>query len=65
MRLGISFHYPDEILEGLIAGTWIKDFPCSDHFENYRLPRQLVAILAGGRLELEWNFRWQTFFRNR
>jgi iron complex transport system permease protein len=62
VSLGSVSIYPDEILEGLIAGSWIK----TSHAQiilNYRLPKALVAILAGVGLSLS-GLQMQTFFRN-
>ncbi|MDG1278769.1 MAG: iron ABC transporter permease [Algoriphagus sp.] len=62
ISLGSVSIYPDEILEGLLVGDWIK----TSHAQiilNYRLPKASVAILAGIGLSLS-GLQMQTFFRN-
>ena len=62
VSLGSVAIYPNEILKGLFIGDWIK----TSHAQiilNYRLPKALVAILAGIGLSLS-GLQMQTFFRN-
>jgi len=62
ISLGTVPIYPSEILEGLLSGDWIK-ISHSHIILNYRLPKALVAILAGVGLSLS-GLQMQTFFRN-
>ncbi len=62
ISLGSVSIYPKEILEGLVAGSWLK----TSHAQiilNYRFPKALVAIMAGVGLSLS-GLQMQTFFRN-
>ncbi len=62
ISLGSVSIYPNEIFEGLFANSWLKN----SHAQiilNYRLPKALVAVLAGVGLSLS-GLQMQTFFRN-
>jgi len=60
--LGTVWIPPSEILAGVLQGTWEKA-SWEQIFVNYRLPKALVALLAGIGLSLS-GLQMQTFFRN-
>jgi ABC-type Fe3+-siderophore transport system permease subunit len=60
--LGTVWIPPSEILTGVLQGTWEKA-SWEQIFVNYRLPKALVALLAGIGLSLS-GLQMQTFFRN-
>jgi iron complex transport system permease protein len=62
LSLGSVSISPSEILNGLFAGEWIKASR-EQIILNYRIPKALVAILAGIGLSIS-GLQMQTFFRN-
>jgi ABC-type Fe3+-siderophore transport system permease subunit len=62
LSLGSVMIPAGEILSGLLSGNWLKP-SWEQIILNYRLPKALVAILAGIGLSLS-GLQMQTFFRN-
>ena len=62
LSMGSVWIPPVEILEGIISGNWDKN-SWEQIILNYRLPKALVAILAGIGLSVS-GLQMQTFFRN-
>lgn len=62
LSMGSVWIPPAEILEGILAGNWAKN-SWEQIIMNYRLPKALVAILAGIGLSIS-GLQMQTFFRN-
>lgn len=62
VSLGSVSISPNEILSGIFTGDWIKESR-EQIIMNYRLPKALVAILAGIGLSIS-GLQMQTFFRN-
>lgn len=62
LSMGSVWIPPVEILEGIISGNWDKN-SWEQIILHYRLPKALVAILAGIGLSVS-GLQMQTFFRN-
>ncbi|EAZ80991.1 iron ABC transporter permease [Algoriphagus machipongonensis] len=62
VSLGSVYISIPEIIQGIFTGEWAKTSH-SQIILNYRLPKALVAILAGFGLSLS-GLQMQTFFRN-
>ena len=62
LSMGSVWIPPLEIVEGIISGSWDKN-SWEQIILNYRLPKALVAILAGIGLSVS-GLQMQTFFRN-
>jgi iron complex transport system permease protein len=62
LSLGSVMIPAGEILSGLLSGNWLKS-SWEQIILNYRLPKSLVAVLAGIGLSLS-GLQMQTFFRN-
>ena len=62
LSMGSVWIPPAEIVEGLLSGNWVKN-SWEQIILNYRLPKALVAILAGVGLSIS-GLQMQTFFRN-
>ncbi len=62
LSMGSVWIPPVEILEGIISGNWEKN-SWEQIILHYRLPKALVAILAGIGLSVS-GLQMQTFFRN-
>ena len=62
LSMGSVWIPPAEILEGIISGNWDKN-SWEQIILHYRLPKALVAILAGIGLSVS-GLQMQTFFRN-
>lgn len=62
LSMGSVWIPPAEILEGIISGGWDKN-SWEQIILHYRLPKALVAILAGIGLSVS-GLQMQTFFRN-
>jgi len=62
VSLGSVSISPGEILTGIFSGEWIKASR-EQIILNYRIPKALVAILAGVGLSIS-GLQMQTFFRN-
>ncbi|MFZ9188687.1 MAG: iron chelate uptake ABC transporter family permease subunit, partial [Algoriphagus sp.] len=62
LNMGSVWIPPVEILDGIISGNWDKN-SWEQIILHYRLPKALVAILAGIGLSVS-GLQMQTFFRN-
>ncbi len=62
LSMGSVWIPPAELVEGLLSGNWAKN-SWEQIILNYRLPKALVAILAGVGLSIS-GLQMQTFFRN-
>lgn len=62
VSLGSVSISPNEILNGVFTGEWVKASR-EQIILNYRIPKALVAILAGIGLSIS-GLQMQTFFRN-
>ncbi len=62
LSMGSVWIPPVEIVEGIISGSWYK-ISWEQIILHYRLPKALVAILAGIGLSVS-GLQMQTFFRN-
>jgi iron complex transport system permease protein len=62
LSMGSVWIPPVEIVEGMVSGTWAKN-SWEQIILHYRLPKALVAILAGIGLSVS-GLQMQTFFRN-
>lgn len=62
LSMGSVWILPMEILEGMVSGNWAKN-SWEQIILHYRLPKALVAILAGIGLSVS-GLQMQTFFRN-
>ena len=62
LSMGSIWIPPVELIEGLVSGNWAKN-SWEQIILHYRLPKALVAILAGIGLSVS-GLQMQTFFRN-
>jgi len=62
LSMGSIWIPPVELVEGLVSGNWAKN-SWEQIILHYRLPKALVAILAGIGLSVS-GLQMQTFFRN-
>ena len=62
LSMGSVWIPPVELVEGLVSGNWAKN-SWEQIILHYRLPKALVAILAGIGLSVS-GLQMQTFFRN-
>ena len=62
LSMGSVWIPPSEMVEGMVTGSWAKN-SWEQIILHYRLPKALVAILAGIGLSVS-GLQMQTFFRN-
>ena len=62
LSMGSVWIPPSEMVEGMVTGSWAKN-SWEQIILHYRLPKSLVAILAGIGLSVS-GLQMQTFFRN-